>query len=62
MLPLPVEAVASAGALEWEHRDPFDRLLVAHARRLGLPLLTADQRILAFEPVARSWVRSHPRD
>lgn len=41
-----------AGALEWPHRDPFDRLLVAQSRLRGAPLLTADTRILAFEPSA----------
>lgn len=27
-------------------RDPFDRLIVAHAMVAGLPLITADQKIL----------------
>ncbi|MBO0882321.1 MAG: type II toxin-antitoxin system VapC family toxin [Mycobacterium sp.] len=30
------------GRLEWQHRDPFDRLLVAQALVDGLVLLTAD--------------------
>jgi len=51
-LPLSPAAAAEAGALDWEHRDPFDRLLVAHARELGVTLLTADRRILAYEPLA----------
>jgi PIN domain nuclease of toxin-antitoxin system len=29
------------------HRDPFDRLLVAQARHLGVPIVTADP---AFDP------------
>lgn len=33
------------------HRDPADRLLVATARRHGLALLTADERILAYPAV-----------
>jgi PIN domain nuclease of toxin-antitoxin system len=38
-------AVASLPAL---HRDPFDRLLIAQARSLGVPILTADQAIAAY--------------
>ena len=30
------------------HRDPADRLLVATARRNGLTVVTADERILAY--------------
>lgn len=35
-------------ALEWEHRDPADRTIVATAELRGCPLLTSDARILAF--------------
>ncbi len=31
------------------HRDPFDRLLIAQARREGLTLVTADARIAEYE-------------
>jgi PIN domain nuclease of toxin-antitoxin system len=33
------------------HRDPFDRLLIAQARHLGIPIMTADQQITQY-PVA----------
>lgn len=36
-----------AGSLDWEHRDPFDRMLVAQAKRSHLQLATRDQRILS---------------
>lgn len=32
-----------AGALEWEHRDPFDRIIAATAITLKLPLVSADE-------------------
>lgn len=35
------------------HRDPADRLLVATARALKCPLLTRDERILAYAHVER---------
>lgn len=38
----------SAGELCWNHRDPFDRMLVAQAQAEGLELLTAVTHILGF--------------
>ena len=49
---LPVDA-ESAGNLAWQHNDPFDRLLVAQAIRLGFVLLTADHAIRSFGGVAQ---------
>jgi PIN domain nuclease of toxin-antitoxin system len=45
---IAVEAYALPGAF---HRDPADRLLVAAARRNGLTLVTADDRILGYPHV-----------
>lgn len=41
---LPIELADGLGVheLPLHHRDPFDRLLISQARRLGLPILTAD--------------------
>lgn len=35
-----------AGALPWDHRDPFDRMIVAQAARRGLTIATRDAHIL----------------
>jgi PIN domain nuclease of toxin-antitoxin system len=51
---LPIDA-EEAGDLAWQHADPFDRLLVAQAIRLGLVLVTADRAIRAFGGVAQLW-------
>lgn len=50
--PLPVEHGHALGtaSLPPVHWDPFDRLLVAQARALGIPVLTAD-RVLTRYPV-----------
>lgn len=32
----------SAGLLDWDHRDPFDRMLAGTALEMGLPILSAD--------------------
>lgn len=41
-------AVASVDLPGEFHADPADRILVATARRLNIPMLTADQAILAY--------------
>ena len=51
---LPVDA-ETAGALAWQHGDPFDRMMVAQAQRLGLTLATADAAIREFGTVAQMW-------
>jgi PIN domain nuclease of toxin-antitoxin system len=43
--------VEAATALSWT-RDPFDRLIAAHAIVAGAPLITADRTILANLPLA----------
>jgi PIN domain nuclease of toxin-antitoxin system len=40
-----VDHATDAAMSAWEHRDPFDRLIVAHARAAGARLVTKDQRI-----------------
>ncbi len=42
LLPLSAEAAVLAGQLDFQHRDPFDRLLAAQAIAGRLPLVTAD--------------------
>lgn len=51
---LPMDA-EQADALAWQHSDPFDRMLVAQAQRLGLTLATADTAIRAWPAVAQVW-------
>ena len=44
--------MARAGALDWDHGDPFDRLIVATAMERELDLVTKDRTITAFYPRA----------
>lgn len=39
--------------LPWIHCDPFDRLLVAHATRERLGLLTADRTLVGYGETVR---------
>ncbi len=49
--PLPVQHnhALAVGDLPGLHRDPFDRLLVAQARDLGLHIVTADRQIARYD-------------
>jgi PIN domain nuclease of toxin-antitoxin system len=49
-LPIDHDDARLAAALAWEHRDPFDRMLVAQSRRHHLTLVTSDPLIGAFHP------------
>jgi len=37
------------------HKDPADRIIVATARHLGIPILTADEKILTYGHVGVIW-------
>lgn len=43
ILPISAQIADIAGALEWVHRDPFDRIIAATALDLKLHLLSADE-------------------
>jgi PIN domain nuclease of toxin-antitoxin system len=43
-----------AGLLPLHHRDPFDRLLVAQAQELGIPIVSSD-RLLDRYGIQRIW-------
>jgi PIN domain nuclease of toxin-antitoxin system len=43
-----VDDGVEAAELVWPHRDPFDRMLVAQARRSALTIVTRDDAIRAF--------------
>jgi PIN domain nuclease of toxin-antitoxin system len=45
---LPIDAgdAILAGRLPWEHKDPFDRVIVAQAARRNLTIATSDTRII----------------
>lgn len=45
LLPIEVDHLEALQRLDWAHRDPFDRLLVAQAQADGLSLMTADNML-----------------
>ena len=46
-LPIDSEDAILAGRLAWDHRDPFDRMIVAQALRRNLTVATRDAKIRA---------------
>jgi len=51
----PVDALESALLAEPFHRDPADRIIVALARRLRIPLVTSDRAIRSYRHVKTIW-------
>jgi PIN domain nuclease of toxin-antitoxin system len=47
-LPILGPHALHVGALPWDHRDPFDRLLVAQALAEPMRLLTADEQLSVY--------------
>ncbi len=50
IIPVDVTTWLENLALEWDHRDPADRTIVATARLLGSPLVSSDRKMAAFYP------------
>lgn len=53
-LAISVDHAIRAGNLPWHHRDPFDRMLVAQAQSLGLPIVSADTTLDRYG-ITRIW-------
>lgn len=53
-LPISIEQATRAGFLPLHHRDPFDRLLVAQAQALNVPILSSDAALERYD-VRRIW-------
>jgi len=54
-LPVAEEHALLAGRLEWEHRDPFDRMLAAQAMIESLVIITGDAAFPGCRGVPTLW-------
>jgi PIN domain nuclease of toxin-antitoxin system len=55
-LPLEVDVATKSVVLPGEfHNDPADRMIVATARKLAVPLVTKDEKIRAYPHVKTIW-------
>ncbi len=48
LLDIELSHLLEYSSLPLTHRDPFDRLLVAQARSLGIPIVTADKKLSSY--------------
>jgi PIN domain nuclease of toxin-antitoxin system len=49
ILPISIESIIKLSNLEFIHRDPFDRILVAQCKSENMILITKDELILKYE-------------
>lgn len=54
-MPITDEHSLLAGTLEWQHRDPFDRMIAAQCMTESLPLVTADEAFSTLSGVQIRW-------
>lgn len=54
LLPLTAAAALEAALLDWDHRDPFDRMIAAVAQHEGLPVISSDAAFDALS-LTRHW-------
>ena len=55
-MPVDNEICIKSAVLPGEfHKDPADRMIVATARKLAIPLVTADEKIIKYEFVKTIW-------
>jgi PIN domain nuclease of toxin-antitoxin system len=56
LVPVDNDIVVKSASLPGEfHKDPADRIIVATARKLAAPLVTADEKIRAYPHVRTVW-------
>ncbi|HKW18973.1 MAG TPA: type II toxin-antitoxin system VapC family toxin [Terriglobales bacterium] len=53
-LPIAISHAIRAGLLPIHHKDPFDRLLVAQAQELSVPMVSSDQGLDSYG-IIRIW-------
>ncbi|MBW6508323.1 MAG: type II toxin-antitoxin system VapC family toxin [Desulfuromonadales bacterium] len=51
----PVDAIAGTQLPGDFHKDPADRMIISLARRLAVPLITCDRKILEYKHVVTVW-------
>ena len=54
-LPITGHHALTAGTLQWSHRDPFDRVIVAQAVLGSLPVVTSDAALTQFPAIRTMW-------
>lgn len=45
----------TAGLLQWEHQDPFDRVIAAQSMIESIPVVTNDRALASFQGIRAVW-------
>ena len=54
-VPLSAETMIAAATLEWDNRDPWDRIIAAAAMAAGARLVSSDTAFDALDGLERVW-------
>jgi PIN domain nuclease of toxin-antitoxin system len=54
ILPIEPEHLITLSTLDFIHRDPFDRIIIAQSIHSGMPVISSDD-IFSLYPVTRVW-------
>jgi len=54
ILPITPESLAVVENLQFHHKDPFDRIIIATAMALQVPIISKDEKFDKYE-VERIW-------
>lgn len=54
-IPITDQHSLLAGSMEWQHRDPFDRMIAAQCMMESIPLATADEAFKTLVGVQVIW-------
>lgn len=54
-IPISDEHSLLAGSMDWQHRDPFDRMIAAQCMTDSIPLATADKAFASLAGVRVVW-------
>ena len=49
ILPISIEALNLLRTLPFNHRDPFDRLIISEGRSSGIPIISSDPKFHMYE-------------
>jgi PIN domain nuclease of toxin-antitoxin system len=55
MLSITPKHAMHAGRLDWEHGDPFDRILAAQSAIEAIPLVTRDRSLQSLSSIQTIW-------
>ena len=55
ILPITPEECEAIQSLPFIHKDPFDRIIIAQAMLLDMPILTEDEKIWRYDAVRTIW-------